>query len=200
MNNESKLKKLAEIVTYTSFAADLLAVAHFIYQLFQQDTVLEFEAALPSVAVIVIVFLFSFFLLLYSKDEITDKDYYTKVFSWLYVLFAALILAIKSWHFFNSPSYNFGDLFGYMLLVALIFGLGFSVSFVMESFTKNFAAPFFVIALEQIALWVKNMLSKNFSFDVYFVGTIFLFIFTSLIILFTLRFEKVPNFFASQKK
>ena len=198
--NESGLKSIAKVVAGIAFFADLITIANFIVNLFRQHTATAFDKSTANIAVIVIVFLFAFALLLYSKNEFTSFDFAIWFFSWMYVLFAALILAIKSWSFFEAASYSFADLFGYILLISLIFGLGFSVSFVMGNFPKTFAVPFFAIALEQIALWVKNMLVGEFDFNVYFFGTMILFVFSGLLILFTLGHERIPNLLSILKR
>lgn len=183
--------RFIEFISYFGFIADLIAVAAFVYQLFQRETILAFSEAVPSIAVIVLIFTFSFFLLRYSKRDRGADSIFVWLFSWLYVLFSALILAVKSWDFFTLRTYAAGDLIGYMLIVALIFGLGFSMSYIVESVTQNFSYPFMVIGVEQIGLWVYKVLAKTLVFDAYFIGEIFLFIFTGMLILFALYAEKM---------
>lgn len=191
--NENKVEngKFVQSISYLGFAADLIAVASFVYQLFQQKSVLAFSEAIPSVAVIVLVFTFSFFLLRFSKKESDKDNVFVWGFSWLYILFSALILALKSWHFFTLRPYSVGDLLGYILIVSLIFGLGFSMTFIVGSVTQRFSYPYMVIAIEQIGLWVFKVLSRTLVFDLYFVGEIFLFTYTGIIILFALYAERV---------
>ena len=65
------------------------------------------------------------------------------------------------------------------------------MTFIVGSVTQRFSYPYMIIAIEQIGLWVIKVLSRTLVFDLYFIGEIFLFIYTGIIILFALYAEKV---------
>jgi hypothetical protein len=186
-NSESlPLRNISGIVSVIAFLADLITIALFIRDLLG-NVPIPLGTALAQVALIVAVFMFAFFLLLYSRreGEYESLDEITWIFGWLYITFSAAIFGIVAYRFIVEANYEFWDFMGYTMLIALIAGLGFGIAFFIAKRPDYFSIPFMLVALEQIILWILQLLSrKAISFNWAFIGNLLLFAYAGSFVLF----------------
>jgi hypothetical protein len=184
------LRTISGIVAVITFLADLITVALFIRDLLQNR--ITFIAVIAEVALIVIVFAFAFLLLVYSKQAEATPDWLIRIFSWLYIVFSAAIFGIISQRFIIEGDYRFGEYIGYILLIILIAGLGYSIAIFTRERAGYFSIPFMLVALEQIILWIFLIFSRTqISFNWTMLGNLFLFLIVSMFVLYFIWIDTI---------
>jgi hypothetical protein len=187
------LKQFSAVVAVIAFIADLITIIFFAKDLLFGFDFLTFGSTITQVFIIALTFAFAFLLFNYAREINKDFEGIVRMFGWLYILLAALIFMIVSFHFTMFENYSFGEFIGYPLLVIFVLGLGVAVSINAGGDTKYFSIPFMVVALEQIALWVTKIISFGISFTLAFLGTLIIFVLVGLIILFLLSVGRLQE-------
>jgi hypothetical protein len=181
----SLLKRVSGIVSIIAFIADLITIALFVRDILLVGTQTTFTSAFAQVLLIVSVFTFALLLSVYSREEYEHLDGIIWIFSWLYMVFSALMLAGISYRFIIEVDYTTGEYFGYVALVTFVAGLGFGMGAIIDRPTAYLSIPFMLVALEQIILWVVHLLNRQgIAFNWIFVGNLSLFVIVGLFILF----------------
>jgi hypothetical protein len=181
MTEKNNLSKIFNVVATIGFFADLITIGIFIRDLFIGGLN---EDSLSHIVIIVIIFLFSYLLLTYSKSEQgRDINNLISLFGWIYVVFSAAILGIFSYYFLNGFNYSFGQYISYYVIVVFIVGLGLLIFGLLDKDFKYLSIPFLLVAVEQIVIWVIKLLTPGpISENVWvFIGGVLLFFLASLI-------------------
>jgi len=181
------LKTIAKGAATIAFIADLITVAIFVNELLFGDILASIDAVAAQVITVTAIFIFAVMLLRYSDQELRSLDRIIFIFSWLYILFGALILFRVSFVFIIYANYSFNELMAYGTLTTLIIGLGFITAMNIQRDTRYFSVPFMLIALFQIALWLWRMLTDRLVFDAYFVSNILLLAYVGALVILFLR-------------
>lgn len=188
---QNTLKKVSAIVATLSFTADLLTLALFLRDLVLSDLTVDLSSITARVIIIISAFAFSALLIAYSRTG--DWKSFTSVtatfFSWLYVLFSALLLAIVSYRFILESDYEIGTYFGNVVLSAFIAGLAFIVMLIAGKSSAYFSLPFMLVSLEQIVLWIIRIFNRlPVRFDWTFIGNIGLFVYSGILIVVFMKY------------
>ncbi|MDY7091648.1 MAG: hypothetical protein SX243_01615 [Acidobacteriota bacterium] len=180
----SKLRQFSGFIAGMAFVADLITIASFIYGAFFRDAALSGEGVKSHVALIVVIFIFAVLLARYARSEAKGLDWVWSLFAWLYVLYGAVILAFVVYEGMYFQAITWEWLAVNLTLVTLTAGLGFIVmALVSKKKLVHFAAPFMVVALEHIGLWVvKVVRGKLFLFDAQFGYETLLFLYSGALI------------------
>lgn len=180
---DRSLKRFSGIISSIAFIADIVTVILFLRDIFLGTNSLTFSSISARVTVIIAVFVFAVVLLFYAREEQDNLTGIVIFFAWLYVVLAAVIFGIVSYQFIQIADYSFWEFSGYLFLIILVAGLGFILSQIADSVTKNFSIPFMLVALEQILLWLYKILQwETFKFDWTFLGNLFYFVFAGVLI------------------
>jgi hypothetical protein len=183
---QENLKKISTVVSAIGFSADIITLGLFFKDLFTTRPPLPFSSAITQIVIIIVAFTFSALLLVYSRSGVWGNplDSIAWLFSWLYLLFSALIFAVIAYRFILQANYGIGDYFGYTALIALIAGLACSILLIVGRDFSYFSVPYMLTALEQIILWIARIIGKEpIRFDFIFVGNVLLFVYAGLFIL-----------------
>lgn len=189
------LKRFSGFVGGLAFVADLITLADFIYDSFFSEHPLPVESLQRHGSIIIIVFVFAVCLVRYAKNEAEGFEWIWSLFSWIYVLFAAVILAFVVYRYLRGVDVALEWVGVNLILVTLTAGLGFIVM-ALTSKTKliYFAAPFMLVALEHIVLWVVNVITAELVlFDMKFCYEVLLFLYTGTMITMVLRFQRAKG-------
>lgn len=186
MNNDTlPLRQISAMVSTIAFIADLITVALFIRDLLISGGPPPFGTVVAQVALIAAIFTFAILLFIYARQEYTSLDSIVGVFGWLYIVLAAALFAVISHRFIVEANYDFGEFIGYIILIALIAGLGYGITLMVERRTSYYSIPFMLVALEQIVLWLLLIVSRQgITFDWTFIGNLLFFGYAGLLILF----------------
>ena len=187
------LKLFAGVVSGLAFAANLITVASFIYDSFFGGRALSEERVKSHGSLILIVFIFAVLLALFARSETEGFERLWLLFSWLYVLYGALILAFVVYTALRADQIETQWLSVNLVLVTATAGLGFTVmALVSKANLIYFAAPFMLVALEHIGMWVMKVLMGNIVlFDAHFAHEMVLFLYTGSIIAVLLSFQRL---------
>jgi hypothetical protein len=225
---KTDLRSIAKVVAGIAFIANLLTVILFIRDLFFGNVGITFDKALAQVAIIFLVFIFSLLLLMFSREESATPslDLVASLFSWLYIMFAALIFGIVSLRFIYYANYSLGEFVGYTVLIAFIAGLGYSLATAVRAGQQErevptspvesqagtyrnwkfddhyFAVPFMAVALVQIVLWVVIIFTGQplTFFSLTFIGNLLLFVYAGLFVIFFIGYKKFRDIAISTTK
>lgn len=187
IDDKSLLKNLSGIFFVLGIIADLAAVGLYLNNLFKGTIPFNIASAFPWISIIIVIFLFSFMLFSFSKHESDLLDGIRWVFGWVYVIFAALILAVISNQFILEANYGIYEYFGYILLIILISGLGFIIN--ADSSLRYFSVPYMIVGLYLVILWL-NLLYQNpqsIDFNLTFFGNLLLIVVPGSFIIFCLE-------------
>jgi len=167
---EKTLRKVSGIFTILTILADLITIGLYLNYVFMGVVPLNIESAFPWILIIVVIFIFSMLLSAYSEHN-NVLDGIIGVFSWLYVILAAMLFAVISKRFIAEANYGIYEYLGYIFLIILISGLGFLISFMTDKSLRNFTIPFMLVGLYQIILWILLFLNpQNIVFNLTFFG------------------------------
>jgi len=167
---EKTLRKVSGIFTILTILADLITIGLYLNYVFMGVVPLNIESAFPWILIIVVIFIFSMLLSAYSEHN-NVLDGIIGVFSWLYVILAAMLFAVISKRFIAEANYGIYEYLGYIFLIILISGLGFLLSFMTDKSLRNFTIPFMLVGLYQIILWILLFLNpQNIVFNLTFFG------------------------------
>ena len=167
---EKTLRKVSGIFTILTILADLITIGLYLNYVFMGVVPLNIESAFPWILIIVVIFIFSMLLSAYSEHN-NVLDGIIGVFSWLYVILAAMLFAVISKRFITEANYGIYEYIGYIFLIILISGLGFLISFMTDKPLRNFTIPFMLVGLYQIILWILLFLNpQNIVFNLTFFG------------------------------
>ena len=180
------LKKMAKAVSVVSFVADLITVAVFVYGVLFSAIPPTAGSVIAQVAIISVMFAFAIILLGYSVEEMSSLNGIILIYSWLYILFSALVLLKVAIQFLNQPKYDFGEYLAYVAVIVSIAFLGNMTAKAIEVDNKYFTLPFMGVALVQIFLWIVRVLSKGLNFDWAFIGNLGLLILSGLFVVYFL--------------
>ena len=161
MAKDQILKSVFGLATVISLSVDLMTVGLLLKNLYNGVVPLNIESALPWLFIIILIFIFSILLYNMTKTDSKYLDVIITLFSWLYVILAALLFAVISKQFITEANYGIYDYFGYIFLVILITGLGFITSTRTGNALRNFSIPFMLVGLYQIILWLSLCLNPQ---------------------------------------
>ena len=201
---DSSIKPTARIGSYLAFLADLITICLFVKDIFVKDlsqqTIIS-EKAFLQIASIIVIFLFAILLWFYSKIDDRRHKFLYQMFSWFYVVFSALILGMISYRFMTETSYGIGEFLGYIFLVFLVCGLGLGISlFNKVNRLDWFSIPFMIVAFEQIALWIIKINSRQYEFNWFSFGNLFLLVIVVLIVFILLHVNNWRKPYSSDKR
>lgn len=167
--------------------ADLATVGLYLNNLYKGTIPFNIDSAFPWISIIIVIFLFSFMLLTISQNDSDFLDGIKWLFGSAYVIFAALILAVISNQFILEANYGIYEYFGYILLIILISGLGFTINADYSS-SRYFSVPFMIVGLYMIILWFNLLYHhhQDVVFNLTFLGNLLLILVPGSIIYFSI--------------
>lgn len=186
IDDKSFLRNVSGIFFILGIIADLTTVGLYLNYLFKGTIPFTIDSAFPWISIIIVIFLFSFMLFTFSKNDSDLLDGIRWLFGWVYVIFAALIFALISNQFILEANYGIYEYFGYILLIILISGLGFIIN--ANSSLRYYSVPYMIVGLYLIILWL-NLLYQNpqsIDFNLTFFGNLLLIVVPGSFIIFCL--------------
>jgi len=185
MEKDRFFKSFTGIAAIISLSVDLVTVGLLLKNLYYGVVPFNIESAVPWLFIIILIFIFSISLYIIANANSNNLDEIITIFSWFYVILAALLFGVISKQFITEANYTIYDYFGYIFLIILIAGLGFIISNIVGNYLRNFSIPFMLVGLYQIMLWLSLCLNpQTLVFNLHSLGNALLLGIVGLLIIY----------------
>lgn len=189
--NASNTKKILGSFSILGIVADLITLYLFLKGVLYGERPMTLESIGPLILVIVSIFSFSLLLYHYSqaRENYRNVDRIFLLFSWIYIIYAALFFAIISYYCIVDGNYTPLEFGGYLLLVYFVVMLGNYISRNISRINYSyFGIPFMLVGVEQCLLWTKIVLDGfPIKFDSVFLCNLSLIIISGLYLMFFIK-------------
>ncbi len=190
------IQKVAGVFAVLVFLADIALLVILLSTLLGGSLLRSSQPVPVLFLLVLVVFLFAIGLFVYAKAAYGDlfEGVVYVVFGWAYVLIGAGLAAVVARTFVLKPGFGLLDFLVYAVAVMFISTFGVIIAMVVREKVRYFSVPFMAVALWQVYLWVWRVLSRQgVARGWNLVGSLFLFIFIVLFIVFLIGRREVQG-------
>ena len=187
--DSSGIKQLVGGISVLAFLADILLLLVAISTILGKHFLSSSQPVAVQFLLIAVIYAFAIGSFLYARSALGDTfDGFVYIaFGWGYVLLAAGLIFVVARTFVLHVGFGGWDSLTYAMAAIIISSFGIIIALVVNEKVRYFSIPFIQVALWQVYLWVWRVASSQGVAQGWnLVGSVLLFVFVVLLIVFLL--------------